>query len=38
MSYELDQGALAVEIIYIESAAHSNTNLLRATGQSKKYI
>lgn len=38
MSYELDQGALAVEIIYIESAAHSNANLLRATGQSKKYI
>lgn len=38
MSYELDQGALAVEIIYIESAAHSNANLLHATGQSKKYI
>ena len=38
MSYELDQGALAVEIIYIESAAHSNANLLHATAQSKKYI
>lgn len=38
MSYELDQGALAVEIIYIESAAHSNANLLHVTGQSKKYI
>ena len=38
MSYELDQGALAVEIIYIESAAHSNTNLLSASGQKKKYI
>lgn len=38
MSYELDQGALAVEIIYIESAAHSNANLLSASGQKKKYI
>ena len=27
MSYEIDRGALAVEIIYIESAAHSNANL-----------
>ncbi|MBO4914778.1 MAG: hypothetical protein J5449_06175 [Oscillospiraceae bacterium] len=38
MSYEIDHGALAVEIIYIESAAHSNANLLHATGGSKKYI
>ena len=38
MSYELDQGALAVEIIYIESAAHSNANLLSASRQKKKYI
>ena len=38
MSYEMDHGALAVEIIYIENAAHSNANLLHVTGQSKKYI
>ena len=38
MSYELDQGALAVEIIYIESAAHSNTNLLSASGQKRNIL
>ena len=38
MSYQIDQGALAVEIIYIESAAHSNANLLHISRQSKKYI
>ena len=38
MSYEIDRGALAVEIIYLESAAHSNANLLSITGQGKKYI
>ena len=38
MSYEIDHGALAVEIIYLESAAHSNANLLHAAGKSKKYI
>ncbi len=38
MSYELDQGSLAVEIIYIESAQHSNANLLHAEGGHKRYI
>lgn len=38
MSYDLDERGLAVEIIYIESAAHSNANLLSRTGEQKKYI
>jgi len=38
MSYELNQGSLAVEIIYIESAQHSNANLLHAEGGYKRYI
>ena len=38
MSYEIDRGALAVEIIYLESAAHSNASLLSITGHGKKYI
>lgn len=38
MSYELDQKGLAVEVIYIESAGHSNANLLRISGQGKKYV
>ena len=38
MSYELDASGLAVEIIYIESAGHSNANLLNQTRRSKKYI
>lgn len=38
MSYELDRTGLAVEIIYIESAGHSNANLLKISGQRKKYI
>lgn len=38
MSYELDGTGLAVEIIYIESAGHSNANLLKINGQRKKYI
>ena len=29
MSYTLDEKGLAVEIIYLESAGHSNANLLR---------
>ena len=37
MSYELDQGSLAVEIIYLESARHSNANLLHAEGGHKRY-
>ena len=38
MSYELDEKGLAVEIIYVESAGHSNANLLHADGGHKKYI
>lgn len=38
MAYIVDGRSLAVEIIYVESADHSNTNLLRAEGRSKKYI
>lgn len=37
LSYELDEGILAVEIVYMESAHHSNANLLHATGGRKKY-
>ena len=37
MSYELDEKGLAVEIIYMESARHSNANLLRAENKKKKY-
>lgn len=33
-----DGGLLAVEIIYIESAAHSNANLLRTSAGQKKYV
>ena len=38
MSYELDEKGLAVEIIYLESAGHSNANLLHTKGGQKKYI
>ena len=38
MSYELDTAALAVEIIYVESARHSNANLLHAEGRRKRYV
>jgi len=38
MSYVSDGRLLAVEIIYVESAAHSNANLLHKINQSKKYI
>lgn len=38
MSYDLDEIGLAVEIIYLESAGHSNANLLRQSGQKKIYI
>ena len=37
MSYELDEKVLAVEIIYMESARHSNANLLHAEGGHKRY-
>jgi len=38
MSYQVDQKGYAVKIIYIESAGHSNANLLRQTSQRKKYV
>lgn len=38
MSYELDEKGLAVEILYVESARHSNANLLRAEGGHKRYV
>lgn len=37
MSYALDEKGLAVEVIYMESARHSNANLLRAEGGHKRY-
>ena len=37
MSYELDERGLAVEVIYMESASHSNANLLHASGGNKRY-
>ena len=37
MSYELDHNSLAVELIYMESARHSNANLLHAEGGRKRY-
>lgn len=38
MAYAVDNRSLAVEIIYVESAGHSNANLLHETGGEKKYI
>ena len=38
MSYELDEKGLAVEVIYMESARHSNANLLRAEDGHKRYV
>ena len=38
MSYEADGDLLAVEIIYIESALHSNKNMLHTLNIGKKYI
>ncbi len=37
MSYALDEKGLAVEILYVESARHSNTNLLHAENGRKRY-
>lgn len=36
MSYDLDEKSLAVEIIYMESARHSNANLLHVEGGHKR--
>ena len=38
MAYIVDGRSLAVEIVYVESADHSNANLLHAEERSKKYI
>ena len=38
MSYEFDEKGLAVEVIYLESAGHSNANLQHTKGGQKKYI
>lgn len=38
MSFELDKNGLAVEILYVESARHSNANLLHVEGGHKRYI
>ena len=38
MAYAVDDAILAVEIIYVESADHSNANLLHEIGGEKKYI
>lgn len=37
MSYDLDEKSLALEIIYMESARHSNANLLHVEGGHKRY-
>lgn len=37
MSYEINEKGLAVEVIYVESAGHSNANLLKQTNTPKKY-
>lgn len=38
MSYELDEKGVAVEVIYMESARHSNENLLHVEGGYKRYL
>ena len=38
MAYETDESCLAVEIVYMESARHSNANLLHAEGRRKRYV
>lgn len=38
MAYAVDDTILAVEIIYVESADHSNANILHGFGGEKKYI
>lgn len=38
MSYQINEKGMAVEVIYVESAGHSNANLLKQTGGQKKYI
>lgn len=38
MSFRKVDSILAVEIVYLENAAHSNANLLREKGADKKYL
>ena len=38
MSYALDTKGLAVEILYVESARHSNANLLHEGHAQKRYL
>lgn len=38
LAYAVDDTILAVEIIYVESADHSNANILHKFGGEKKYI
>lgn len=38
MSYRIDERGMAVEVVYVESAGHSNANMLKQTGGQKKYI
>lgn len=37
MSYSINDRMLAVEIVYVESARHSNANLLKQEGLQKRY-
>lgn len=38
MSYIVDQKSLAVEIVYVENAKHSNANILHEEGKNQQYI
>lgn len=38
MSYRVDEKGYAVKIVYLESAGHSNANLLKKSAQPKKYV
>ena len=38
MSYRVDEKGYAVKIVYLESAGHSNANLLKQGVQPKKYV
>ena len=36
ISYQINEKGMAVEVVYVESAGHSNANLLKQTGGKKK--
>lgn len=38
MSYALDPNSFSVEVIYLESAPHSNANLLHLSNRQKRYL